>query len=215
VTRKRRDIAATEPSLPDRVGIPSQHGVDGPQFAERIEEVRREAERFARRRGDPTVAPDIAQDVAIAVWRQFGASPGFLDGSRPTERVIHGMVSRKASRRKRVSSRSHDRDALHTEERADSVHTWMDPDARQSETAIEELDRRARMRMSLAERQVLAMSSGEDGLSYAQIAKVRGTTATTVRKQLISARAIYRELCREMGIEAPPPKRASRPPASE
>jgi DNA-directed RNA polymerase specialized sigma24 family protein len=125
------------------------------------------------------------------------------------------MASRKASRRKRVISRSHDRDALHMEERGDSIHTWMDPDARQSEKSIEELDRRAHKRMSLAERQVLAMSSGERGLSYAQIAKIRGTTETTVRKQLISARAIYREACREMGIDAPPPKRSSRPRASE
>ena len=200
-----RSAVTTGLRLPFGVGIVGPSGIHGRTFARRIGAVTRLAERLAARHLDPASAREIAQDVAVAVWEQLARDESFLDGSRPIPPIIYSMVRQRLIKRARSMSRQLTRESLHMEERSTSVRTWMDPLARLEEFDMAELNMRATSRLSRADREVLALCR-EEGLSYREIAERLGKSMSTVRQQMISAMAVYREECRAMGVAAPSPR---------
>ena len=206
-----RSITTTSVLFKVGARILGPSGVHGTTLPKRLRAIRRLAERFARRHVHPTVAGQLAGEVADAVWDRVAKDETFLDGRKPIPPVIKGIVRRMASRRVQDTARRRRREAVHAEELSQSVHTWMDPEARLSEADAEEVIRRALTRLTAAEQEVFSLST-EDGLSYPEIAKRRGTSVATVRKQKVRALRIYRQACIEVGFTPPPPRRTAKLP---
>ena len=202
-----RSMITTGLRLPFGVGVLGPSGIHGRTFARRIQSVRRLALRLARRHVDEAAADDIADDITVAVWERLGQNPTFLDGSRPLPPIIHGMVRKTLLYRARSARNQGSRDAKHLEDRSKSIHTWMDPEAHLTAAEMEEIHRRALARIGPTERYVLALSR-EEGLTYAEIAERCGRSVNTVRKQIVSALAVYREECLAWGLAAPAPQKA-------
>ena len=90
----------------------------------------------------------------------------------------------------------------------------MDPAPHLSDAIVEHVNRRALQRLTETEREVLAMGR-EDGLSYDEIAELRGTSVATVRLLLLRALGVYQTECRAAGIVAPARNDASKRPPTQ
>lgn len=136
-------------------------------------------------------ADDIAQSIGIKFWKRWQEDPGVADPSQPLGRYVARAVRREIRDLYRSERRALEYHGEYEGQRAETVHTWMDPHEAQSmaelagviQLAIDDMPERMRDTFR-------RVREGEE--SYRVVAAEQGVKERTVATQMVRANQVIR-----------------------
>jgi len=176
--------------------------VDEAKLETLLLEVERLARQFSRRLVLPADADDLAQDVVLTCLTSI--REGTWNGRvAPLPVIVAHMVRCRTVDRLRRRGCAAERDGEYTRELLEASHSWMSPDAALEEQELEEIRLQALETLGPACLQAYALVR-EEGLSYAEVARMLGVSRRGVSAFVVKAQKRLRQEVKRRGIKGPP-----------
>jgi RNA polymerase sigma factor (sigma-70 family) len=166
-----------------------------------LEDVMRLALALAQRRVGYDAGREIAQWLAIDVWRRRQADPDFLSDPEEIAPFVAEAVRLDVLNAVDAARRRKERHTEYGVQIQASVRAWMDPDAsvaaKETERALEQALGRMPRRL-----RTVYLATRDDSVTYRDVAEAFGVTVNAVKKNVARAQAF---LQLELADHRPPP----------
>jgi RNA polymerase sigma-70 factor (ECF subfamily) len=172
--------------------------IDEAKLETLLVEVRRLARQFSRRLVLRSDAEDLAQDIVLTCLTSI--REGTWNGRvAPLSVIVANMVRCRTVDRLRRRACAAERDDEYMREVLETSHSWMSPDAALEERELEEIRLRALETLGPACLQAYSLVR-EEGLSYAEVARMLGVSRRGVCAFVVKAQKQLRRQLRRRGI---------------